>query len=268
MAIEIEKPIQVFPGYEQLANVLQDALDQAQAGKGSQRHANGKPFLEQPIITDGRACGLAGPAFQARKKILEALNCPDEDRAVQDLLAAIVYTAAMVILKEEERQKREECPMVDAETIRRWQTAISKQEAQVRAQVETSAQAKDTARDAMATSLRYAAPKPQFRGDDPDFGIIAIDGKINPSGSVYTIPPVQDGDDDPAVVPEVVCTACEHHFFSDSENGASILNTGLCLACCKDFGVDPPVRMPPETVLPLKPLPDECLGALCGRARG
>ena len=27
----------------------------------------------------------------------------------------------------------------------------------------------------------------------------------------------------------------------------------------------PPVRMPPETVLPLKPMPDECLGAMCGR---
>lgn len=138
MAIEIDKPIQVFPGYEQLANVLQDALDQAQAGKGSQRHANGKPFLEQPIIIDGRACGLAGPAFQARKKILEALNCPDEERAVQDLLGAIVYTAAMVILKEEERQKREEP----------WQAAISEQEAH---------------------------------------------------GAGYTVPPLDDGDDDPVV---------------------------------------------------------------------
>ena len=151
---DIEKPIQVFPGYEQLANVLQDALDQAQAGKGSQRHANGKPFLEQPIITDGRACGLAGPAFQARKKILEALHCPYEERAVQDLLGAIVYTAAMVILKEEERQKREDVPKMNADLFEPWQTAISEQESQVRAQVATSAQAKDTARDAMATSAQ------------------------------------------------------------------------------------------------------------------
>ena len=111
---DIEKRKRVYPGYQPLANVLQAALDQAQAGKGNQRHANGKPFLEQSIITDGRACGLAGPAFQARKKILEALNCPDEDRAVQDLLGAIVYTAAMVILKEEERQKREEVPEMNA----------------------------------------------------------------------------------------------------------------------------------------------------------
>ena len=147
---DIEKPKRVFPGYQPLANVLQDALDQAQAGKGSQRHANGKPFLEQPIITDGRACGLAGPAFQARKKILEALNCPYEERAVQDLLGAIVYTAAMVILKEEERQKGNEVN----QCAEPRQPAISEQEAQVRAQMATSAQAKDTARDAMATSAQ------------------------------------------------------------------------------------------------------------------
>ena len=147
---DIEKRKRVYPGYQPLANVLQAALDQAQAGKGNQRHANGKPFLEQPIITDGRACGLAGPAFQARKKILEALNCPYEERAVQDLLGAIVYTAAMVILKEEERQKWNETN----QCAEPWQPAISEQEAQARAQVATSAQAKDTARDAMATSAQ------------------------------------------------------------------------------------------------------------------
>ena len=131
---DIEKRKRVYPGYQPLANVLQAALDQAQAGKGSQRHANGKPFLEQPIITDGRACGLAGPAFQARKKILEALNCPDEDRAVQNLLGAIVYTAAMVILKEEEWQKREEAN----QCAEPWQPAISEQEAQVPVEIPDS----------------------------------------------------------------------------------------------------------------------------------
>ena len=150
---DIEKRKRVYPGYQPLANVLQAALDQAQAGKGNQRHANGKPFLEQPIITDGRACGLAGPAFQARKKILEALNCPYEERAVQDLLGAIVYTAAMVILKEEERQKWNGVN----QCAEPWQPAISEQEAQVQAQVATSAQAKDTARDAMATSAQGPA---------------------------------------------------------------------------------------------------------------
>jgi len=100
-------------------------------------------------------------------------------------------------------------------------------------------------------------------------------------GSVYIIPQMDDGDDDPAVVhivpdrtsrapliQDVVCTACGNRFFSVSENGRRILETVECFAC-KDLVADgPPVRMPPETVLPLKPIPDECLGAMCGRVRG
>lgn len=93
------------PGYEPLAEILQEALDQAQNGKGKRCHANGKPFLEQPIITGGRECGQGGLAFQARKKILEALNCADDDRAIADLLGAINYTAAMVILRLEAHKR-------------------------------------------------------------------------------------------------------------------------------------------------------------------
>jgi len=89
----------IEPGYEPLAAILKEALDQCQYGKGRRCHANGKPFLEQPIITGGMECGPGGLAFQARKKILEALNCQDLDRAVEDLLGAINYTAAMIIVK-------------------------------------------------------------------------------------------------------------------------------------------------------------------------
>jgi hypothetical protein len=97
--------MKVEKGYEPLAQVLQEALDQAQAGKGKRCHANGLPFLEQPIMTGGRECGPGGLAFQARKKILEALNCKDDDRAIADLLGAINYTAAMVILRREMAEK-------------------------------------------------------------------------------------------------------------------------------------------------------------------
>ena len=85
-------------GYGPLVNVLQEALDQASKGKGKERHANDMPFMNQPIMVDGRLSGTGGPMFQARKKVLEAHNCPDEQRAINDLLGAIVYTAAMVLL--------------------------------------------------------------------------------------------------------------------------------------------------------------------------
>lgn len=93
------------PGYEPLAAVLQEALDQAQHGKGKKCHANGKPFLEQPIMTGGRECGAGGLVFQARKKILEAMNCEDDDdRAIEDYLGAINYVAALVLLRREQAE--------------------------------------------------------------------------------------------------------------------------------------------------------------------
>lgn len=86
-------------GYEALSSVLQEAIDQAALGKGLERHADGRPFHDQPIMRETLAVGLGFPAGQARKKILEAVRCCDEhpERAVADLLGAINYIAALVI---------------------------------------------------------------------------------------------------------------------------------------------------------------------------
>jgi len=97
--------VNVELGYEPLANVLQEALAQAATGKGKERHANGKPILEQPIMVKSRESGPGGPFFQASKKLLEALNCLDDERAIRDLLGAINYTAAMVLLRREGQEK-------------------------------------------------------------------------------------------------------------------------------------------------------------------
>jgi hypothetical protein len=88
----------VEPGYQPLADTLIEALNQAQYGKGKKCHANGLPFLEQEIIKEGISVGLGGHVFQIRKKVREAMNCDDVDRAVEDVLGAIVYAAAMVLL--------------------------------------------------------------------------------------------------------------------------------------------------------------------------
>ncbi len=86
-------------GYESLAAVLHEALDQAAHGKGLERHADARPFHDQPIMRETQAVGLGFPAGQARKKILEAVHCCNDhpDRAVADLLGAINYIAATVI---------------------------------------------------------------------------------------------------------------------------------------------------------------------------
>jgi len=86
-------------GYEPLAAILAEALAQASTGKGRERHANGRPFHEQPIMQELRAVGLGFAAGQARKKILEACRCHQQypDRAIADLLGAINYAAATIL---------------------------------------------------------------------------------------------------------------------------------------------------------------------------
>ena len=89
-------------GYEPLANVLRRAFEQASAGKGKERHANGKPFVEQPMLSINRTLGsIDGMLYQAAKKSAEARGLPTTERAVAELLGAINYLAGAVILLEE-----------------------------------------------------------------------------------------------------------------------------------------------------------------------
>lgn len=95
----------VMPGYENLAAVLQQSLDQAQHGKGKERHANSKPFDRQPIMEIGRMVGLGSPTGQAQKKTQEAVgmfNRGEPERAIAELLGAINYLAAAIMLIHEQ----------------------------------------------------------------------------------------------------------------------------------------------------------------------
>jgi hypothetical protein len=88
----------VVPGYEELAAVLDGALHQAQSGKGYERHASGEPFHEQQIVRICEDLGSTQFAIgQARKKSRESLRLP-HDRARAELLGAINYLAAAVIV--------------------------------------------------------------------------------------------------------------------------------------------------------------------------
>lgn len=96
--------VRVEPGYEPLFAELITALDQSQAGKGKERHANGLPFLEQPIMTNARQCGAGGPAQQVMKKTGEAIGMHkrgETDRAIKELHGAMVYAAATILSMKE-----------------------------------------------------------------------------------------------------------------------------------------------------------------------
>lgn len=89
---------EALPGYELLADVLDAALEQAQAGKGKERHACGEAFHDQQIVQLGE--WMSSTAFavgQACKKSIESTRLP-ADRARAELLGAINYLAAAVIL--------------------------------------------------------------------------------------------------------------------------------------------------------------------------
>lgn len=102
--------IQDVPGYELLAQVMRLAYDQAANGKGAQRHAQAiqQPFNEQPIMQLTRLLGTEGPTFQVVKKLEEARRLPP-DRALQEALGAVVYSAAIaahyVLLQKEQKEK-------------------------------------------------------------------------------------------------------------------------------------------------------------------
>ena len=89
-------------GYAPLAAVLKEAYDQASKGKGHERHANGRPFIDQPIFQINRSVGTNhGAVFQACKKAEESTGLPTE-AAIKELLGTIVYAAAAIILLREQ----------------------------------------------------------------------------------------------------------------------------------------------------------------------
>lgn len=86
--------------YRKPREVLEEALKQASEGKGKERHASdGEYFEDQPICEIARRLG-GGDLFQAVKKIYESVRLPKE-AAVRELLGAIIYIAAEVILRRE-----------------------------------------------------------------------------------------------------------------------------------------------------------------------
>lgn len=93
--------------YLLLWNTLRDAWEQAAKGKGKDRHQkDDEPFEDQPICAFARRVGLGYPLGQAMKKIDEAARMEPE-AAVREILGAINYLAAAVIVLREQMEKAE-----------------------------------------------------------------------------------------------------------------------------------------------------------------
>lgn len=83
--------------YAPLLRAFYQAWAQAAIGKGRERHAKDKPFLEQTIFETAAAHGIGFVTGQAEKKLREAVGMKqrgEDDKAAHELLGAIVYTAA------------------------------------------------------------------------------------------------------------------------------------------------------------------------------
>lgn len=96
--------------YSKLRAVLDAAYSHAAREKGEERHANGRAFEDQPMMTITRDVGLGFPLGQAMKKAQEAGGMADRGdllAAEKECLGAINYLAGAVIrLREMAEQRR------------------------------------------------------------------------------------------------------------------------------------------------------------------
>jgi len=88
--------------YMKLADVFEMAYNQAANGKGKERHASEKEnYEDQPICEITRRVGMGYPLGQAMKKTQESLRFEEPQRRIAELLGAINYLAAAVIIEME-----------------------------------------------------------------------------------------------------------------------------------------------------------------------
>lgn len=99
-----------------LKYVYDMAIQQAHTGKGAIRHAYGnEPFQDQLICDMDRRLHAdgAGPLYQAVKKIYESRRL-HADARVRELLGALNYTAAAIVLEMEKIDAIHVTPKTDS----------------------------------------------------------------------------------------------------------------------------------------------------------
>lgn len=105
-----QRLVRVNPGYDGLASILVEALNQAQQGKGHERHnmGGGIPFERQRMQTVSELIGsVHGMTYQVCKKVTEGVELPTIERQVAEMLGAINYLAGIIIfLRKQDSLKR------------------------------------------------------------------------------------------------------------------------------------------------------------------
>lgn len=99
------KSVMVPEQYEALWMINQKALSRVWAGKGLERHHNGKPFDQQDICVFIREEGWGFAIGQCRKKVNEAKRMfknGEKSRAINEVLDASIYLQALALVMEEE----------------------------------------------------------------------------------------------------------------------------------------------------------------------
>lgn len=119
---ENDSLVKVRKGYTGLLNILVEALNQAQQGKGAERHNLGGdlPFEKQRMQSISELVGsVDGMSYQACKKITEGVNLPTLERQVAELLGAINYIAGMIVFLRKKAQTAGHTDAAEAERILR-----------------------------------------------------------------------------------------------------------------------------------------------------
>lgn len=94
----------VQPEYERLFQVYIDALQQAQDGKGKERHGEPVAFEQQCGCRNARNFGIGFALGQAVKKAEETMRLPTTERKLAEIYGAMNYLAmAAIILKEQQQ---------------------------------------------------------------------------------------------------------------------------------------------------------------------
>lgn len=102
---------EITNGERNVDEVIGQAMLRCFSGKGKERHniEGTVDFMDQPLMEISRRVGIGGPLYQVHKKAYEAhdmVRKGDFERARNELLDIIIYTAATVLLLDEQKEDK------------------------------------------------------------------------------------------------------------------------------------------------------------------